>query len=67
MLVGTVRVGEQPQRIVEERAPSGVMLAVLGQATVHVGEAGADAVLVPLQRVKIDGVGEVRSEQLVGF
>nr|WP_260279437.1 hypothetical protein [Propionibacterium freudenreichii] len=44
-----------------------MVLAVLGEAAVHVGEAGADAVLVALQRVEADGVGEVRGEELVGL
>ena len=51
----------------EERAPAGVVFAVFGESAVHVGEARADAVLVPLQRVEVDGVGEVRREQLVAF
>ncbi len=60
-----MRVGEQPQRVVEERASSGVVLVVLDQALVHVGQARPDAVLMPLQRVEVDRVGEVRGQQLV--
>nr|WP_060762967.1 hypothetical protein [Propionibacterium freudenreichii] len=44
-----------------------MVLTVFGEATVHVGEARADAVLMPLQGVEVDGVGEVRRKQLVGF
>jgi hypothetical protein len=65
--VGAVRVGQQPQAVVEERAPAGVVLVVLGEALVDVGEARADAVLVPLQRREVDGVGEVRGKQLVAL
>ncbi|WP_229672925.1 hypothetical protein [Microbacterium saperdae] len=65
--VGAVRVGEEPQRVVEECAPAGVVFAVLREATVDVCEARTDAVLVPLQGGQVDGVGEVRGEELVGF
>ncbi|WP_233548547.1 hypothetical protein [Galactobacter valiniphilus] len=65
--VGAVRVGQQPERVVEERPPARVVFAVLGQASVHVGQARADAILMPLQRVEVDGVGEVRRKQLVGL
>lgn len=51
----------------EERAPAGVVFAVLGQSAVHVREARADAILVALQGVEVDGVCEVRREELVGF
>ncbi|WP_167736879.1 hypothetical protein [Micrococcus flavus] len=47
--VRAVRISEQPQRVVQERPPSGVVLVVLGKALVHVGQARPDAVLVPLQ------------------
>ena len=67
MRVSAVRVGEEPERVVEECAPAGVVLAVLGKATVHVREARTDAVLVPLEGVEVDRVGEVRGEQLVRF
>ncbi|WP_454229277.1 hypothetical protein [Propioniciclava flava] len=49
----------------QERAPAGVVLVVLGQFLVHVGEACADAVLVPFQGWQVDRVGEVRGQQLV--
>jgi hypothetical protein len=65
--VGVVRVGEQPQAVVEERPAAGVVLVVLAQAVLDVGEPGADAVLVPLERGQVDGVGEVRGEQLVAL
>ena len=32
-----------------------------------VGEPGTDAVLVPLERGQVDGIGEVRGEQLVAL
>jgi hypothetical protein len=67
MRVGAARVGQEPERVVQEGAPAGVVLAVLGAATVHVGEAGADAVLVALQRGEVDGVSEVRREELVAL
>ncbi|WP_241742579.1 hypothetical protein [Microbacterium lacticum] len=65
--VGAVRVGQQAQAVMEERAPAGVVLTVLREATVDVRQTRADAVLVPLQGVEVDGVGEVRREQLVGL
>nr|WP_232549972.1 hypothetical protein [Propioniciclava soli] len=51
----------------EERPRPGVVLVVLGEALLDIGEACADAVLVPLQRRQVDGVGEVRREQLVAL
>jgi hypothetical protein len=48
----------------EERPPARAMLAVLDGAAVHVGQARTDAVLVALQCVEVDGVGEVRGEQV---
>ncbi|WP_240423362.1 hypothetical protein [Leucobacter sp. wl10] len=63
--VGVVRVGEQPQRVVQERPPAGLVLVLLGELLVHVGEARPDAVLVPFQGGEVDGVGEVRGQQLV--
>ncbi|WP_298038441.1 hypothetical protein [uncultured Microbacterium sp.] len=65
--VGAVRVGDQAQAVVEERASAGVVLAVLGKATVHVRQPRADSILVALQRCQVDGVGEVRREELVGL
>ncbi|WP_226841642.1 hypothetical protein [Brevibacterium sp. FME37] len=62
-----VRVGKQPQAVVEERASSGVVCVVFGQAAVDVRKACADAVLVPFEGGKVDGVGEVRGEQLVAL
>ncbi|MGJ0204494.1 hypothetical protein [Leucobacter sp. gxy201] len=65
--VGAVRIGQQSQAVVEERASARVVLTVLGKATVHVGQARANTVLVALQCVEVDGVGEVRREELVGL
>ncbi|NLG65261.1 MAG: hypothetical protein GX537_06610 [Actinobacteria bacterium] len=62
-----VGIGEQPQRVVEERPPASVVLVVLGEALLDVGEPGPDAVLVPLQGGQVDGVGEVRGKQLVAL
>ncbi|HZK05943.1 MAG TPA: hypothetical protein VFC82_08860 [Actinomycetaceae bacterium] len=47
--VGVMRVGEEPQTIVEERPASRVFLVVFTEALLDVREAGADAVLVPFQ------------------
>ncbi|MFV0405300.1 MAG: hypothetical protein ACK5LN_00505 [Propioniciclava sp.] len=44
------------------------MLVVLGrEPAVDVRQAGADAVLVPLESVEVDRVGEVCGEQLVAL
>ena len=51
----------------EERPRPGVVFVVLGEALLDVGESGADAVLVSLQRRQVDGVGEVRGQQLVAL
>lgn len=57
--VGAVRVGQQPQAVVEERAPTDVLFVVLGEALLDVRESGADAVLVPFERREfhLDGAG----------
>lgn len=60
-------VGEQPQRVVEERLPSGVVLLVFREPAVHVRQARPVAILMPLQRGQVDGVGEVRRGQLVAL
>nr|WP_241653349.1 hypothetical protein [Propioniciclava flava] len=65
MSVGKVRVGKQPQAVVEERSAADVLLVVLTQALLDVSKPGADSVLVPLERGKVDGVSEVRGEELV--
>ena len=44
-----------------------MVVVFAGEAAVDVGDAGADAVLVALQGVEIDGVGEVRGEELVAL
>ena len=62
-----MRVGEEPQAVVEERSPADVLLVVLAQAVLDVGEPGAHAVLVPFEGGQVDGVGEVRGEQFVAF
>ncbi|MDV7177328.1 MULTISPECIES: hypothetical protein [Micrococcus] len=51
----------------EERATAGVLFVVVGEALLDVGQPSADAVLMPLERREVDGVGEVRSQQLVGL
>ena len=38
-----------------------------GKSAVDVGEAGADAVLVPFEGVEVDGVGEVCREEFVAL
>ncbi|ALG83194.1 hypothetical protein ACH46_00050 [Gordonia phthalatica] len=48
-------------------ACSGVVIVFGGEATVDVGDPGADAVLVALQGLQVDGVGEVRGEELVAL
>ncbi|MEZ5087592.1 MAG: hypothetical protein R2722_15565 [Tessaracoccus sp.] len=65
--VSMVRVSEQPQAVVEERPPSGVVLVVFRETPVHVREARPDAVLVAFQGGQVDGVGEVRGQQLVAL
>jgi len=62
-----VGVGEEPQAVVEERPTADVLLVVLAQAVLDVGEPSSDAVLVPFERGQVDGVGEVRGEQLVAL
>ncbi len=51
----------------EERPCPGVVFVVQGEALLDVGEARADAVVVPLQRWQVDGVGEVRRQGLVAL
>ncbi|KZE70007.1 hypothetical protein M3C59_010930 [Micrococcus luteus] len=62
-----MRVGEQPQAVVQERPSSGVVLIVLGEFPVHVRQVRPDAVLMPFERGEVDGVGEVRGQQLVAL
>lgn len=45
-----VRVGEDPQAVVEERPTAGLVLVVCGEALLDVGEPGSDTVMVSLQR-----------------
>ncbi|HRV68185.1 MAG TPA: hypothetical protein P5108_01925 [Marmoricola sp.] len=42
-------------------------IVVIGESLLKVGERGSDAVLVPLERRQVDGVGEVRGEELVAL
>ncbi|MFD0995369.1 hypothetical protein [Pseudoclavibacter chungangensis] len=65
--VGVVRVGEEPQAVVEEGPTAGVLFVVLGEAVLDVGQPSADAVLVPLECREVDRVGEVRCDQLVAL
>ena len=60
-------VDQEPQAVVEERPTAGVLFVVLAQAVLDVGESGSDAVLVPLESRKVDGVGEVRRQELVAL
>ena len=60
--VGVVRVGQEPQAVVEECPPSDVLLVVLAEAVLDVGEPGSDAVLVSIECGQVDGVGEVCGE-----
>ena len=62
MSVGTARVGKLPQAVVEEPPTADVQFVVLAQAVLDVGESGSDAVLVPLESRKGDGVGATRME-----
>ncbi|WP_432558265.1 hypothetical protein [Granulicoccus sp. GXG6511] len=52
-------VDQQTEGCAELFACSGVVVVFTGEAAVDVGEAGADAVLVALEGVEVDGVGEV--------
>ncbi|WP_341729761.1 hypothetical protein [Brooklawnia sp.] len=65
--VSMVRVGQQPQAVMQEGPSAGVMFVVFRKTPVHVREARADAVLMPFQGGQVDGVGEVRREQLVAL
>jgi hypothetical protein len=60
-------VDQQAEGGAELFACSGVVVVFAGEAAVDVGEPGADAVLVTLQGFEVDGVGEVRGEQLVAL
>lgn len=51
----------------KERPTASVLLVVLGEAPLDVGQPGADAVLVPFERCEVDGVGEVCGEQSVAL
>ncbi|MEZ7897417.1 MAG: hypothetical protein QMB98_01200 [Flaviflexus sp.] len=44
-----------------------MVVVLAGEPTVYVSEAGAEAVLVTLEGVEVDRVGEVRGEQLVAL
>lgn len=60
-------VDEQAEGGAQLFACSGVVVVFAGEAAVDVGEPGADAVLVALQGLQVDGVGEVRGEELVAL
>ena len=45
-----MRVGEEPQAVVEERPTADVLLVVLAQALIDVRKPGPDAVLVSFER-----------------
>ncbi|MEJ1092592.1 hypothetical protein [Microbacterium istanbulense] len=51
----------------DEPPTADVQFVVLAQAVLDVGESGSDAVLVPLESRKVDGVGEVRRQELVAL
>ena len=51
----------------KERAPTGVLFVVLREALLDVGQSGADAVLMSLERREVDGVREVRGEKLIAL
>ena len=51
----------------EERPTADVLLVVLAQAVLDVREPSTDAVLVPLERGQVVGVGEMRGKQLVAL
>lgn len=40
---------------------------LVSEATVEIGQAGADAVLMPFEGLQVDGVGEVRGEEFVAL
>lgn len=49
----------------EERPPADVLHVVLPQAVLDVSQPSTDAVLLPPECRQIDGIGEVRAQQLV--
>ncbi|WP_271404535.1 hypothetical protein [Kocuria palustris] len=44
-----------------------MLVVFAGEPAIDVGQSGADAVLVALQGLQVDGVGEVRGEELVAL
>lgn len=44
-----------------------MLVVFAGEATVEVSKPGPDAVLVPFEGFQVDGVGELRDEQLVAL
>jgi hypothetical protein len=66
-LVEMLAVHEEPQGAGDLLARALVLVVFRGEAAVDVGQAGTDAVLVALEGVEVDGVGEVRGEDLVGL
>nr|WP_229742385.1 hypothetical protein [Gordonia jinhuaensis] len=62
---GAVR--EQLHGAGEVLALPGVLLVIVLELAVDLGEPSADPVLMTLQRVEVDGVGEVRGEELLAL
>nr|WP_221584578.1 hypothetical protein [Microbacterium sp. G2-8] len=60
-------VDQQAEGRAELFTGSGVVVVFAGEEAVDVGEAGADAVLVAFEGVEVDGVGEVRGQELVAL
>ncbi|MFN8086250.1 MAG: hypothetical protein U0Q04_04640 [Microbacterium sp.] len=60
-------VDQEAQRGGEVTPGALATLALAGEAAVNVGESCADAVLVPFEGIQVDGVGEVRCEQLLAL
>ncbi|MCA0337671.1 hypothetical protein SDC9_146755 [bioreactor metagenome] len=60
-------VNEQAERGAEVLARTLVLIVFAGEAAVDVTKPCPDAVLVPFEGFQVDGVGEVRGEQLVAL
>ncbi|MFT4287873.1 MAG: hypothetical protein QM595_09545 [Nocardioides sp.] len=67
LLVRLRAAGEQAHRGGDVLAVPGVFLVLAVEFAVDLGKAGADAVLVAFEGLEVDGVGEVRGEELVGL
>ena len=55
-------VDQQAERGAELLAGTSVLVVFTGEPAVDVGQSCADAVLVALEGLEVDGVGEVRGE-----